>query len=88
LETTPEGNILVAGVAEEETRETQYWLLDGSGKTLAGIRVPAGIGISKNFVFIYERDDEGNEEVRCLRRKGDEKTDLLRAAQVAASPAR
>ncbi|MEW5901094.1 MAG: hypothetical protein AB1715_06495, partial [Acidobacteriota bacterium] len=46
LQATPEGNILVAGVADEKSGEADYSLLDRTGKTLARVNVRAGIRIS------------------------------------------
>jgi hypothetical protein len=75
---TPGGHIFVAGVWVLEADRREYWLINDSGKTVAQITSSIrSLEFSDNFVLYVTSDDEGNAVVRCLRRSGDEKTDLL-----------
>ena len=75
---TPGGHILVAGVWDSEENKRQYWLINGDGQTVARVALSSrSLGMSDNFVLCLTSDDEGNTIVRCIRRSGDEKADLV-----------
>jgi hypothetical protein len=82
LSATPAGNILVAGAWDYETSSSAYWLIDETGKILAQMEIAAGIGLSRNFIFVVTTDEESNMHVRCLRRTGSDKDDFMRAASL------
>ena len=78
ISSTPDGNILVSGIWSEG-EETNYWLLDEGGKTLAQISLDSlMLRISKHFILLRTIDDEENYLNICLKRRGTEKEDLLR----------
>lgn len=75
---TPEENLLVEGYLDEKTRQRKYWLVDKSGKLLKEITTTNIISISitkRYIIYIKENEDEEN-RVYCLARKGKEKDDL------------
>ncbi len=75
---TPEGNLLVEGNIDDKTRQRKYWLLDKSGKLLKEITTTDVISIyisQGHILFIKENEDEDN-RVCCLRRKGKEIDDF------------
>jgi hypothetical protein len=76
---TPDENIFISGLWDDEAQKRNYWLLDESGKTVAQIRteLPA-LQISKHFIFYRTTDEEENILINCFKRKGTEKEDLLR----------
>ena len=76
---TPDGNIFISGLWDDEGQKINYWLLDENGKTVAEIRteLPA-LEISKHFIFYRTTDEEENILIHCLKRAGTEKEDLLR----------
>ena len=82
LSVTPAGNILAAGARDPEKNSRTYWLLDGTGKTLAQMEIAAGVSLSRNFVFVVTMDEESNMQVRCLKRSGSDKDDFMRAARL------
>lgn len=74
---TPDGNILISSPWSEE-EGLNYWLLDENGKILAEIRLDEEmIRISKHFILIRDTDEDGNYLVKCLKRKGNEREDML-----------
>jgi hypothetical protein len=76
---TPEGNILIPGVAEDREEDVEYWLLDDEGKSLLQGRTGFfGLRVTRNFVFYGMRDEEENNTLYVLRRKGTEVQDLKR----------
>jgi hypothetical protein len=76
---TPDGNIFISGVGDDEEQKRDYWLLDEDGKTIAKISTQYfGIEIAKHFIFYRTRDEEENILIHCLKRTGIEKEDLLR----------
>ena len=82
LAATPEGNIVVSGSWDLEEGSRDYWLLDGSGKTLAQLKASAGrILLSNKFVFVVTSDAEGNVRVSGLKRTGSDKDDFLKSAR-------
>ena len=77
LSFTPEGNILLAGQGNKETRSTEYWLLDEKGQTLTRINTAAmGIKISPHFIFFGTVDEEYIVKTYALKRQGDEASGL------------
>ncbi len=77
LSFTPDGNILLAGQGNEETRSTKYWLLDEKGQTLTRINTAAmGIKISPQFIFFGTVDEDYIIKTYALKRQGDEASDL------------
>ncbi len=78
LSITPDGNLLVQGYIDEETRIRKYWLLDMSGKTLKEITTTHVISISislHHIIFVKENEDDEN-RVCCYRRKSTETEDF------------
>jgi hypothetical protein len=76
---TPDGNIFISGLWDDEEQKRDYWLLDENGKTVAKISAQYfGIDIAEHFIFYRIRDEEENILIHCLRRTGTEKEDLLR----------
>lgn len=76
---TPDGNLIVAGPVHFEEMERDYWLLDENGKILVQMRLAVwGIRMCEHFVFFYSTDEDQNESVHCVKRKGSEKEDFLR----------
>lgn len=76
---TPEGNILISGTTEGGVEDVEYWLLDDKGKALVkGLTRSFGLRISRNFVFYGMRDEEENDSLYALKRKGTEVQDLKR----------
>jgi len=76
---TPDGNIFISGLWDDEEHKRDYWLLDENGKTVAKISTQYfGLDISKHFIFYRTRDEEENILINCLKRTGTEKEDLLR----------
>jgi len=74
---TPEGNILVAGEAEEGVEDVDYWLLDKKGKILVqGSTNTAGLHITRNFIFYGIRDEDGGFQFYAQKRAGSETQDL------------
>ncbi|GAG04745.1 unnamed protein product, partial [marine sediment metagenome] len=50
-----------------------------NGKILIQTRLAVwGIRMCENFIFFYSIDEDQNELVRCVKRKGSEKEDFLR----------
>lgn len=77
LSVTPEGNILLAGSGDEETRSIDYWLMDEKGKSLAKINTSAmGIKITPHFIFFGTMDEDYIVKTYALKRQGDEASDL------------
>ncbi len=76
---TPDGNILISGLLDDEVQKINHWLLDENGKIVAKIRTEFPIlEISKHFIFYRTTDEEENILINCLKRTGTEKEDLLR----------
>lgn len=76
---TPDGNIFISGLWDDEVQKINYWLLDENGDTITKISTRYfDLEISKHFVFYRTRDEEENILVLCLKRTGTEKEDLLR----------
>jgi len=76
---TPDGNIFISGLWDDEELKRDYWLLDENGKTVAKISTQYfEIEIAKHFIFYRTRDEEENILIHCLKRTGTEKEDLLR----------
>lgn len=76
---TPEGNIFISGLWDDEVQKRSYWLLDENGKTIARIRTELPVlELSRRFIFSRTTDEEGNILIHCLKRTGTEKEDLLR----------
>jgi hypothetical protein len=76
---TPDGNIFVSGLWDDEEQKINYWLLDENGNVLAKISAEFSyLVISKHFIFYRTTDEEGNILIHCLKRGGTEKEDLLR----------
>ncbi len=75
---TPDGNIFISGLWDDEQQKRDYWLLDENGKTLAKIATQYfDIEIAEHFIFYGTRDEEENVLIHCLKRTGTEKEDLL-----------
>jgi len=82
LALTPDGNIFVSGVWDSEKGTSEYWLLDESGKVLAQMNsAVANITISKSYIFFVTADEEMNVKVRCLKRRANEKEDILKLSR-------
>jgi len=76
---TPEGNLIAAGPVHYGEVERDYWLLDENGKMLTQMRLAgSGMRMCEHFVFFYSSDEDQNELVHCVKRKGSEKEDFLR----------
>jgi len=76
---TPDGNILISGLWDDETQKRNSWLLDENGRTIAKIGSEFSyLVISKHFIFYRTTDEEGNILIHGLKRMGTEKEDLLR----------
>ncbi len=76
---TPDGNIFISGLWDDEDQKINYWLLDENGKIVAKIRTEfSALEISKHFIFYRTTDEEENILINCLKRTGTEKEDLLR----------
>ncbi len=74
---TPEGNILVAGEAQEGIENVEYWLLDKKGNILVRGRTnTAGLHITRNFLFYGVRDEDGSLQLFAQKRSGSETQDL------------
>ena len=74
---TPEGNILVAGEAEEGVEYVDYWLLDKKGKVLVdGQTNTAGLHVTRSFLFYGIRDEDGSFQFFVQKREGTETQDL------------
>ncbi|UCC39765.1 MAG: hypothetical protein JSV96_18640 [Candidatus Aminicenantes bacterium] len=79
ISSTPEGNLIIAGPVQFEEMERDYWLLDESGKILTQMRSAVwGIRMCEHFIFFYTTDEDQNELVHCVKRRGPEKEDFLR----------
>jgi hypothetical protein len=78
LAVTPSGNILVSGAWRPDRRSRPCALLDPDGRLLTRVDVPGSVSLTREFVFITASDEEGNTEVRFLKRSGDDRTDLLK----------
>lgn len=81
LAVTPSGNILVSGAWRPEKRSRACTLLDPDARLLARADVSGSISLTRDFIFIIASDEEGNSEVRFLKRSGDDRTDLLKAGR-------
>ncbi len=76
---TPDGNIFISGLWDDEAQKRNYWLLDENGKTVAKIETELPrLEISRHFIFYRTTDEEENILIHCFKRKGTEKEDLLR----------
>ncbi|MBC8359765.1 MAG: hypothetical protein H8E54_12605, partial [Candidatus Aminicenantes bacterium] len=76
---TPAGNLLISGTRSYEEEETNYWLFEENGKTLAQISLDGwNLRISEHFIFFMTSDEDENILAHCLRRTGKEKEDFLR----------
>jgi len=74
---TPDGNILVAGEAEEGVEFVDYWLLDKKGKILVdGQTNTAGLHFTRSFLFYGIRDEDGSFQFFVQKREGTETQDL------------
>jgi hypothetical protein len=75
---TPDGNILISGLRDDEEQKGDYWLLDENGKAVAKISTQYfEIEIAKHFIFYKTIDEEENILIHCFKRTGAEKEDLL-----------
>lgn len=81
LAVTPSGNILVSGAWRPGKRSRTCTLLDSDGRLLARADVAGSVSLARDFVFIITSDEDGNFEVRFLKRSGDDRTDLLKAGR-------
>ena len=80
---TPDGNILITGIRDEENNRTEYWLIDENGKTLTNISSSVeGLNISKNFIFYTTTDEDMITQVYCVTRTGNERDDLLKLLDI------
>lgn len=76
---TPDGNILISGLWDDDAQKRNYWLLDENGRTIAKIGSEFSyLVISKHFIFYRTTDEEENILIHGLKRMGTEKEDLLR----------
>ncbi len=76
---TPDGNIFISGLWDEEAQKRNYWLVDENGKTIAKIKTElSDLEISRYFIFYRTIDEEENILIHCFKRIGAEKEDLLR----------
>ena len=76
---TPEENILISGLWDDEVQKINHWLLDENGNALAKIGAEFSyLVISKHFIFYRSTDEEENILINCFKRMGTEKEDLLR----------
>jgi hypothetical protein len=76
---TPDGNILISGLWDDEVQKINHWLLDEKGNALAKIGAEFSyLVISEHFIFYRTTDEEGYILIHCFKRTGAEKEDLLR----------
>ncbi|HLP44846.1 MAG TPA: 6-bladed beta-propeller [Candidatus Kapabacteria bacterium] len=77
LSLTPDGNILMGGTWNGETKLKTYWLIDERGKLLyKGTLNAYDIRISKRYIFFKVLDEEENTVVKFILRTKSEKEDL------------
>lgn len=87
---TPGGHLLLAGPGQPESGNKTYRLValpaggTGKGRTLLKTDLPGyNLTVTPGFLFIKMADEEESVTVRCLRRRGDEKQDILRLKKIA-----
>jgi len=76
---TPEGHLLVASRLNTKRPLRAYWLLDRNGKELLRLETSFWVmGISPNFIFLGDVDEDGNASIKAIKRKGKEEDDFSR----------
>jgi len=75
---TPEGNLLVEGEIDSDTRKREYWLTDPSGKLLKQFNTTGvtAITISTNYILVIKETENDENRVYCITRKGKDVEDL------------
>lgn len=76
---TPQGRFLIASRRDDNDPRARYWLVDGEGIKLAEVATSAWImGISPNFIFLGQVDEDGIPSIKALKRWGREENDLVK----------
>ena len=82
LQTTPVGNLLIAGPRNETQGFIPYWLVDRKGRQICHLKLAAGdVTICPNVIIYIQRSEEGDIEVTVLKRSGSEDEDLRKLPQ-------
>ncbi len=80
---TPGNHLLIEGVGDSEKETRPYWLTDLNGNTIKKIDINGfDLKISDHFILFKFVDEEENELVFCMKRKGKETEDLERLIKV------
>jgi hypothetical protein len=75
MSVTPEGNILIA-CPSAKAENSDYWLLNPKGEKITTVTLNFGVSMTKSFMILHKKDDDGNSIISCYPRKGKEKDDL------------
>ncbi len=76
---TPQGRFLIASRIDRNQPHRGYWLMDKDGKQLVKVDTSVWImGISPNFIFLGQVDEDGVPSIKAFKRQGKEEDDLLR----------
>jgi hypothetical protein len=76
---TPQGRFLIASRRDADDSRARYWLMDQDGKQLVKVDTPVWIlGISPNFIFLGQVDEDGIPSIKALKRWGSEENDLVK----------
>lgn len=75
---TPQGRFLIASRIDRNQPRRGYWLMDKDGKHLVNVDTSVWImGVSQNFIFLGQVDEDGVPSIKALTRQGKEEEDLL-----------
>ena len=76
---TPDGNVLVTGIRDSETKEVDYWLINEVGEKLLEIKLLfRTVKITQNFVFYTALNEDEIIQVYCLKKIASEVDDLMK----------
>lgn len=79
FEPTPEGNMVVRGLADEDSREVEQWLIASDGSLLGTLKSDLmGAVITRNFIIFAKQDEDFIVTAYALKRSGTEKEDFAR----------
>ena len=79
ISSTPDGNVLVSGIWDNEAEEVDYWLLNKSGEEILQIRLPfKDVVITNSFIFYKLINEDDIIQVYCMKRTASEANDLMK----------
>lgn len=85
ISSTPDGNLLIAGIWNPGKKSSPYWLINLEGHTVKNFEMSDSIyilSISSHFIFAWSSDEDDNPLILCFKRKGTEVEDLTRLTRL------